>query len=57
MGTYALNPSTGRGFGTLSITGSGTSVLAFYVVGPNKVVALITGAQNRSATIDWMSSD
>ena len=57
MGTYALNPSTGRGFGTLSITGSGTSVLAFYVVGPNKVIALITGAQNRSATIDWMSSD
>ena len=55
-GFYSLDTATGRGIGTLSITGSGSSVFTLYIVGPNKVGVLRFGSNSRSATIEWLGS-
>ena len=57
-GNYSTdsNGTTGRGVGTLSVTGSGNSVFILYQINPNKVVTLRLGATNRDAVIDWFGS-
>lgn len=53
-GYYSIDAATGRGVGTLSITGQGTASLALYVVRPDRLLALQFGATNRSGTISWI---
>jgi hypothetical protein len=55
-GFYSLDTATGRGIGTLSITGTGSSVFTLYIVGPNKLRALRFGSNSRSATLEWLGS-
>lgn len=55
-GFYALDTATGRGIGTLSVTGTTASVFVLYVVGPNTVRAMRFGSASRSATIEWLGS-
>jgi len=56
-GLFTLDPNTGHGVGTLSLSGSAISPLAFYMVRPDKVVALQMGTQFTNAVISWMNSD
>ncbi len=53
-GYYSLDAATGRGTGTLSITGQGTASMALYVVRPERVLALQFGASNRGGTLNWV---
>ncbi|MFO1399878.1 MAG: putative Ig domain-containing protein [Steroidobacteraceae bacterium] len=53
-GYYSLSASSGRGTGTLSISGQGTASMVLYVVRPERVLALQFGASNRSGTLNWV---
>ena len=53
-GYYSLDGATGRGTGTLAITGQGTASMVLYVVRPDRVLALQFGASNRSGTLNWI---
>jgi hypothetical protein len=57
QGYYVLDAVTGRGLGTISVTGSSGAVLVMYVVGPNRVVTFRSGALNRSAVMDWVDAN
>jgi hypothetical protein len=53
-GYYALDSATGRGVGTLSISGIGGSSMALYVVRPDRVVMLQFGTSNRDGALNWV---
>jgi len=53
-GYYSLDSGTGRGVGTLSIPGIGSSSMALYVVRPDKVVLLQFGTTNRDGSLNWI---
>lgn len=55
-GFFAMDPATGRGIGTFTPTGSLTTVVVLYEVGPSKVVTMRLGISNRSAVIDWLGN-
>ena len=55
-GFFAMDPATGRGIGTFTPTGSLTTVIVLYEVGPSKVVTMRLGISNRSAVIDWLGN-
>ncbi len=52
-GFYAMDATSGRGIGTLSVTGTGSSVFVIYVVAPDRVRTLSFGNVSRSATVAW----
>lgn len=52
-GYYAMDATTGRGLGTISVTGTGSSVFVVYQVAPNHVRTLRFGNVTRSAMVDW----
>jgi len=52
-----VDPATGRGIGSTSITGSGSALYVMYIVNPNRVVTFRTPAQNRSAVMDWLDAN
>jgi hypothetical protein len=55
-GFAAISTTTGRGIGTLTTSGlTGTSI-AFYIVQPNKAVALRFGTSSQNATIEWFGN-
>jgi hypothetical protein len=56
-GIYALDSNTGRGVGTLNISGFPISPLALYILRPDKVITLQMGTQYSNGTISWMTSD
>ncbi len=56
-GVYALDSNTGRGVGTLNITGFAVSPLTLYILRPDKVITLQMGTQYSNGTLSWMSSD
>lgn len=53
-GYYSIDDASGRGTGTLSISGQGTAAMALYVVRPDRVLVLQFGASNRNATLNWV---
>jgi hypothetical protein len=53
-GYYALDSATGRGVGTLSISGIGDSSMALYVVRPDRVVMLQFGTASRDGALNWV---
>ena len=55
-GFYAFTTTTGRGVGSLTVTGSGNGTMVLYVVGPNKVRILRLGTLSRSPTMEWLGS-
>jgi hypothetical protein len=56
-GFYVLDTATGRGLGSITVTGSSTALFVMYVVGPNRVVTFRPGAINRSAVMDWIDAN
>ena len=54
---FALDPTSGRGFGTLTAPGEAVGVITLYPVNPNKVVMLRQGYLNRSAAIEWLGAN
>ena len=53
----AYDTATGRALGSMTVTGSATSLFVMYVVGPNRVLSLRPGALNRSAVMDWLDAN
>ena len=51
---YSLDSTTGRGVGTLSLSGIGSSAMSMYVVRPDRVVLLQYGFSTRGGTINWV---
>lgn len=56
-GYFIFDANTGRGLGSLNISGVGVGVYTFYVVRPDKVLALRMSTQYTSAGLAWMNSD
>lgn len=56
-GYYTLDSVTGRGIGSLTISGIGVGVYTFYFVRPDKVLTLRMATQFASAGLAWMDSD
>ncbi|MCC7462735.1 MAG: putative Ig domain-containing protein [Gammaproteobacteria bacterium] len=53
-GYYSIDGPTGRGTGTLSISGQGTASMVLYVVRPERVLVLQFSAGNRGGTLNWI---
>jgi hypothetical protein len=53
-GNVAINSATGRGAGTLAITGSSSEVIVLYVIQPSKIVVMRFGSTSRNAALNWM---
>ncbi len=56
-GFYSLNADTGRGVGSLTVSGFPLSPLSFYVVRPDRVVALQLGTQYVNSVFYWLDTD
>ncbi|MGH8254363.1 MAG: putative Ig domain-containing protein [Steroidobacteraceae bacterium] len=56
-GFYSIDATTGRGVGSINVQGVGQSLCILYVVNPNRVVRISTGALNRSAVMDWLDAN
>ena len=56
-GYFAMDTTTGRGVGSLTISGIGIGTYAFYIVRPDKVLALRFATPFTSAGLAWMTSD
>lgn len=56
-GIYLLDPNTGRGVGTLSVTGFPQSTMSLYIVRPDKVITLQMGTQFSNGIMSWLNSD
>jgi hypothetical protein len=54
---FTLDPLTGHGIGTVNTTGSPISALGFYMLRPDKFIALQMGTQFINGVISWASSD
>ncbi len=52
-GYYAMDAATGRGLGTVSITGLGSAIFVVYQVAPDRVRAMRFGTISRSGTVEW----
>jgi hypothetical protein len=53
-GYYSLDTATGRGIGTLSISGIGGSSMALYVVRPDRVLVMQFGIANHDGALNWL---
>ena len=56
-GYFIMDSATGRGVGSLTISGIGVGTYTFYVVRPDKVLALRMATPLTSAGLAWMISD
>jgi hypothetical protein len=56
-GYYSMDSVTGRGVGALTISGIGVGTYTFYIVRPDKVLALRMSTPFTSAGLAWMTSD
>jgi hypothetical protein len=57
-GSYAIDPTTGRGFGTFQQTGVGTTVSSMYIVSPTKIDVMRYGTTTGSIenSMEWFVS-
>jgi hypothetical protein len=53
-GYYSLDTTTGRGTGTLSVSGQIGSSMLLYVVRPERVLVLQFGGPNHDGTLNWV---
>jgi hypothetical protein len=56
-GFFTMDSTTGRGVGSLTVSGIGVGVYTFYIVRPDKVLALRMSTAFTSAGLAWMTSD
>ena len=56
-GYFTMDSTTGRGVGSLTISGIGVGTYTFYIVRPDKVLALRMSTPYTSAGLAWMISD
>ena len=56
-GIYTIDSATGHGAGTLAVTGIGNADYSFYIVRPDKVLALRLATPFFSAGISWLNSN
>ena len=56
-GYFTMDSATGRGVGSLTISGIGVGTYTFYIVRPDKVLALRMSTPYTSAGLAWMTSD
>ncbi len=56
-GIYLLDANTGRGVGTLSISGFPPSTLALYILRPDKVITLQMATPYSNGVLSWLNSD
>ena len=56
-GYFTMDSTTGRGVGSLTISGIGVGTYTFYIVRPDKVLALRMSTPYTSAGLAWMTSD
>jgi hypothetical protein len=56
-GYFTMDSTTGRGVGTLTISGIGIGTYTFYIVRPDKVLALRMSTPYTSAGLAWNTSD
>lgn len=54
--SFALDPVSGRGFGSLAAPGEALGAITLYEVNPSKIVLLRQGYINRSAAIEWLGN-
>jgi hypothetical protein len=57
-GSYAIDPTTGRGFGTFQQTGVATTISTMYIVSPTKIDVLRYGTTTGSVedSMEWFTS-
>jgi len=53
-GSFAINPTTGRGVGTLTATGLGSTPASLYIVSPTKIDVLSFGTRAVDGSIDFL---
>jgi hypothetical protein len=53
-GYVAVDSATGRGVGSLTISGLGGVSTALYIVNPNKMVALRFGSTSQNGALEWL---
>jgi hypothetical protein len=56
-GSFAIDPTSGRGLGTLVQSGVGTTAAALYIVSPSKMDMLRFGTRAIDGTIEFMIQD
>jgi hypothetical protein len=57
IGYFTMDSATGRGVGALTVSGIGVGTYTFYIVRPDKVLALRMSTLYTSAGLAWMTSD
>jgi hypothetical protein len=55
--TFSIDPTTGRGIGTLTQSGVGVQPAVLYIVSPTKLDVLRFGTRGVDGNIDWMIQD
>jgi hypothetical protein len=53
-GYVAIDSASGRGLGTLTISGLGGVYTALYIVNPDKMVALRFGSNSQNGAMEWL---
>jgi hypothetical protein len=56
-GSFAIDPTNGRGLGTVTESGVGTTSAALYIVSPSKMDMLRFGARAIDGTIEFMTQN
>jgi hypothetical protein len=56
-GNFAISPTIGRGLGTLTTTGLGSTSAALYIVSPTKIDILHFGSRAIDGSIDFLSQN
>jgi len=56
-GSFAIDPTSGRGLGTIVQSGVGTTAAALYIVSPSKMDMLRFGTRAIDGTIEFMIQD
>jgi hypothetical protein len=56
-GYFSMDSVTGRGVGALTISGIGVGTYTFYIVRPDKVLALRMSTPFTSAGLSWLTND
>jgi hypothetical protein len=54
-GAFSIDPTSGRGIGTLSTSGIGSNPSALYIVSPTKIDVLKFGTRGLDGSIDFMT--
>jgi hypothetical protein len=56
-GQFAIDPSSGRGFGSMTLSGITNSSAALYVVSPTKIDVMTFGDISTDGTILWLAQN